>query len=59
MFDSFIYPGVFMGASVVGLALFFWGKCKEVSLVYTDFIAVRRGVMRFFGLVIEDEGTGS
>jgi hypothetical protein len=40
-----------MGASVVGLGLFFWGKCKEVSLVYMDFIAVRRGVMRLFGFL--------
>lgn len=41
LFDSYIYPGVFMGVSVVGLALFFWGKYKKVSLVYMDFMAVR------------------
>ena len=38
-----------MGVSVLGLALFFWGKYKEVSLVYMDFVAVRQWMVGWFG----------
>ena len=49
LFDSLIYPGVFMGLSVAGLLLYFWGKYKEVSLVYMDFMFVRGWVERWLG----------
>ncbi|KAF8338634.1 hypothetical protein F5887DRAFT_919929 [Amanita rubescens] len=38
LFDSYIYPGVFCAVSVAGLAVFFAGKYREMSLMYKDFI---------------------
>jgi hypothetical protein len=56
LFDSYIYPGVFCAVSVVGLAVFFAGKNKEMSLIYKDFIlvsgwagGVRKSLVGWFG----------
>ena len=37
VFDRYVYPLIFCGLSLMGVALFFSGKYREVSVVYKDF----------------------
>ena len=42
VFDQFAYPLIFCGLSLLGVALFFSGKYREVSVVYKDFVSIKR-----------------
>ena len=40
LFAHYVYPGIFCGLSVVGVALYLTGKYREVSLMYRDIMRV-------------------
>ena len=49
VFDRYVYPLIFCGLSLLGVALFFSGKYREVSVVYKDFCYIKRVIRERMG----------
>jgi hypothetical protein len=49
VFDRYVYPLIFCGLSLLGVALFFSGKYREVSVVYKDFRYIKRVIRERMG----------
>ena len=44
VFESYVYPGIFCGLSLVGLSLIFCGKYRKLSRLYKDWGLFRAAV---------------
>ena len=49
VFSRFYYPLIFCALSLLGVALFFAGKYREVSVTYKDFILMRKWAQKRMG----------
>ena len=49
IFEHYVYPCIFCGLSLLGLALIFSGSYRKLSLLYKDWMLFSRGVKRLFG----------